>query len=160
MKKKDDGYVILGTSNTRLIYIPLYIMVLIVLFFMLYLKVNNLPLNQTGIILGIVFIVVIFKFTELHRLSNYYEINQDALVHVRGLINKNSKNVDVFAISDIDIDQNLWQRMLGYGTVKVRLFSEDNSTLVKDIKNPKEFVRVLEKVMMEKRIEVSKNAKK
>ena len=90
-------------------------------------------------------------FTEFHRITNAYEIDSNAVVHIHGIFTKVTRRADLLAISDADVSQNPWQRVLGYGDVSVRAFSKDSTMWIKDIDNPKEFVEFLEMKMNKKR---------
>ncbi len=64
---------------------------------------------------------------------------------------KNVTKIDFLKVSDLEIDQPLLQRLLGYGTVNVRVFSKYPP--VKNINKPQKFLEELQK-LVRKRVEV------
>lgn len=135
----------LKIKSTRKVYIPFYFMIIIILGFIFFIKITGRELNKTALILMIVFIVLILKLTEIHRFSNSYEIGDSSLICSKGILTKNIKRIDYFAISDINVHQGLLQRLLGFGDVIVSLFSFDEATKIKNINNPEELALKIEK---------------
>ena len=43
------------------------------------------------------------------------------------------------SISDLDLDQPVHKRILGYGNINIRLFLNENPMRVSDINNPENF---------------------
>ncbi len=150
-EKKNTEF--LHVRNSRKMYFPIYLMVFILIFIIGYIKYNGLALNNIALILGIIFIIFAIKSTEIHRFLNLYEINNNFVVHTSGIFSKKVKNIELTSISDVRIDQNLWQRIMGYGNIYVSLFAEVN--IVRNVNNPRKFVNFLEKKMDSKRRAVS-----
>jgi membrane protein YdbS with pleckstrin-like domain len=146
MKKKEKEGVLKQRSSRKL-YIPFYLMIILLIGLMGFIFFSGKALNTFALICALVFVFFVVKLTELHRLTNLYEINPSTLIHTVGLVNRNSTRTDFFAISDVDITQTAWQRILNYGDIEIRLFSRDNVTKVKDIDDPESFVEFLEKCM-------------
>jgi len=147
---------VMKAKTSRKLYIPYYVMVLILLGFISYIKYNDLAINDYAFWGAVIFSFFVIKFVEIHRLSDSYEIHHDVLVHSQGIFNKKIKSVDFFAISDLDVTQNILQRILNFGDVNVRLFSKDSTTYIKNITNPKKFARVLEENISKRRATVGK----
>ena len=97
------------------------------------------------------FVFLVFNITETHRMSSSYSITPDDLTCRFGIFNKKIVKLDYLAISNLGVEQNFWQWMLGYGDIDVRLFSKENSVTLKNINHPSRFVKELERVMQEKR---------
>jgi len=151
-KRKRDKNKILGIRNSRKVYFPLYFLALILIFIVFWILYKELPLNTFALTLLIIFIILIIKYTELHRLSNYYEINRNAFIHKSGLLNKKSKNIDILTISDVDWQQSPWQRLIGFGNVNLRIYSNPMAEInIKNINHPAKFVRTLEKAILDKK---------
>ncbi len=136
---------------SRKIYWPFYLMALVIALILIIFYIKGNEIHSVAFWLAIVFIILTIKYTELNRLNDFYEINPMSLIHCHGLINKKIKSIDYFAISDLDIDQSLTQRMMNIGSVNIRLFSEDSTTSVKNIPHPEKFAQELEKTIMKKR---------
>ena len=153
-KRRDIEKIVTRISRKK--YIPVYLLAILILSIVIFRFIKGIPLNNNAIIIVAVFIIIMLKLTELHRLSHKYEINSDSLVHTKGILNKISRKMDFFAISDFDVSQSLWQRIMSIGNVNVRLFSKDSIMQIKDISKPFEFADFLEKMMFKKRKETNK----
>jgi len=105
-------------------------------------------INDYALIGAGVFILGSLKMTEIHRLSNKYHIGNMHFIHIKGILNKISRSLDFFAISDLDVSQTAWQRILGYGDVNVRLFSKDSTSTIKNINKPHRFAEILKERMI------------
>ena len=150
-KKEKIKKYFMKVSNSRKIYLPIYFMILVLIAVVIFIKYNDLNLSTPVFILVILFILFSIKITELHRWSNSYEITKDSLVHNKGILNRKTRSMDFLAISDTEVKQNIWQRLLNYGDVSVRLYSGESSNPAKNINNPKKFARCLEKMIHAKR---------
>jgi uncharacterized membrane protein YdbT with pleckstrin-like domain len=149
---------ILRLRTTRKLYVPVYLMIIILLITVTVLKFRGYPINILVIWAIGIFIIGSIKATELHRLKDLYEINPLSVVHTEGYLKKISKRLDLFAISDLDIMQSFWQRILGYGDVYIHLFAEKRP--IKNISNPQKFADFLEKTIREQRIDAEKDVPK
>lgn len=147
MKEED----VLITRNSRKLYIPLYVMLTILFGTIAFIQFSGRDLNFMAVQATLIFTFFLFVTTELHRLGNLYEIHPSSLVHVKGILKKITRRTDLSAVSDADISQNLWQMMLGYGNVSVRVFSQDSAMRVRNISKPAVFVNFLETNMHKKR---------
>jgi len=152
-KRKEEEKIFMKVSNSRKLYIPIYFMILVLVGVIIFIKYNGLMLNNSILILVGLFILFSIKFTELHRFSNSYQINEHSFVHKRGIFSKKIRNMDFLAISSIEVEQNFWQRLLGYGDVSIRLYSGETDNLVKHINNPAKFARFLRERIYLKRKE-------
>ncbi len=141
---KKKRFKIIKSNNSRKLYIPFYLMLIILLGTIFYIRVNNKPLNYLALVMVIAFSVIIILGTEIHRLYNTYKITENSLIHIMGYFTKQSKRMDFNAISDFYIVQNLWQRIFSYGNIEVRLYSGDTTISVKNINNPSQFIDIIE----------------
>jgi len=135
--------VLIKTTNSRKVYLFIYLMIIILIGVIIYIKATGRPLNSYAIKLVIGFVIASVIATELHRRYNTYEVDEGSLVHTMGILTKRSRKMDFSAISDLYVIQTLWQRMLSYGSVEVRLFSGENTTHIKNINNPSTFVDIV-----------------
>jgi uncharacterized membrane protein YdbT with pleckstrin-like domain len=140
---------VLRQRTSRKMYLPIYAMVLILIGAAIFLQFRGIEITNIAIWAIVIFTLGSLKFTEVNRLNHFYEINPMAVVHTKGYFKRISKRIDLFAISDVDITQNFWQRILGYGDVEIHLFAE-KSTL-KNINNPTKFVNFLEETIRKQR---------
>ncbi len=139
------------TRNSRKLYIPIYVMIFILFGTIAFIQFSGRELNILALQATIIFSFLVLLITELHRFNNLYEIHSNALVHVKGLLKKVIRRTDLLAVSDADQSQNLWQMMLRYGNVSVRVFSQDSTMYVRNIDNPSAFIEFLEDKMSKKR---------
>lgn len=144
---------VIKIRNSRKVYFPVYLMIFILVLTITIIKISDKELNNLAFKGGLIFSLIILIFTEIHRFSNLYEINQNSLVHTKGIFVKKTKRVDLLSISDADSKQNPWQRLFKYGDVNINLFSGYNAVPVKTINHPKKFVDFLEEKTRKKRIE-------
>jgi uncharacterized membrane protein YdbT with pleckstrin-like domain len=154
MGKEDT---ILSTTNSRKLYIPIYFMGVFLLLLILFLELKGFSINKSVFLVTVIFIFLLILGTEIHRLKSKYEISANSVVHIEGYINKTAKRIDLFAISDVDVSQKWWQRILNFGNVSVHLFSAESTTPIKNINNPKNFALILEQQMRKKRVGGRKN---
>ena len=108
----------------------------------------QISIEKPTAVVAAIFIIASIKGSELHRFNYLFEITPLALVYTEGILSKKSKRIDLSSISDINISQNPWQRLLRYGDVNVKLFSEGSK--IPNINNPKKFALVLEETMVNK----------
>jgi uncharacterized membrane protein YdbT with pleckstrin-like domain len=157
MPKKEDfsAEQVLKLRTSRKLYAPVYVMIIVLIIAVTTLKFKGFPINSLVLWATGIFILGSLKATEIHRLKDLYEINPLSVVHTSGYFKKISKRVDLFAISDLDVTQSLWQRVLGYGDVVVHLFAEKKP--FKNISNPHRFADFLEKTIREQRTATQKN---
>ena len=136
--------------TSRKAYFPVYLMIFILLFAVIAIKVSGKEINQFALNLVLIFSAALIIFIEVHRLKDLYEINNTALVHSVGILSRKTRKVDLISVSDADSKQTAWQRILNYGDVAARMFSQDSTLLVKNIHNPVKFADFLEMKMDEK----------
>ena len=135
---------IISICNSRKVYIPIYLMTILLITSAVYIKIEGYSLNKYAFVGVVLFALGSIKMTEIHRLTNRYEIGEATLSHVHGLFSKVNRKLDFFAISDLDVSQTPWQRMLNFGDINVRLFSKDSVARIKGISNPVKFADTLQ----------------
>lgn len=127
-------------------------MIFILILTITIIKISGKELNKFALEIVLAFSATLIMFTEIHRFINLYEINQNSLIHSKGIFVKKTKRVDLLSISDADSKQNPWQRLFNYGNVNVNLFSGDSAVPVKYIHSPTKFVDFLEEKTSKKRV--------
>lgn len=148
---KEDSDKVLKVRGSRKTYIFFYVLALILVVFSAYIFFSGRPLNTFALVLIVVFVLLTIKVTEIHRFLNLYEVNPESFIHTRGIFNKTFENIDFLAVSHLEIVQSLWQRILNFGDVNVRVFGRENTNFVKNISDPFKFVRFFEDRVNEKR---------
>jgi len=151
--KKEPQYMgkIVKIRNTRKIYIPIYLMIIILLFSISYIKFSGKEVNDLAFKASLLFSAATLIFTEIHRYFNFYEINQNSLIYSTGFIKNTTRRIDLLSISDADAIQTIWQKMLNYGDVHVRLFAKDTSVYMDGVNDPLQVVDFLIGLIDEKR---------
>ncbi len=151
MPKKKEESEVLKVRSSRKMYILVYLMILILLSTVAVIKFTGRELNTFALRIVLIFSVLCILVTESHRFQNLYEINDTSLIHIKGILFQSTKRTDLLAVSDAEIKQNPWQRMLNYGTVEVAVFSKESMTAMHDINRPLEVVTFLEQKIADKR---------
>ena len=139
----------LRVRNSRKVYIPAYIMIIILVSTLIYVQVAEKPINDLALKIAIIFSITVLLTTEIHRLGNSYEIGDNSLIHKKGYFTITFTRLQFGAISDSDVRQNPWQRIFHYGNVEVHLFSKENRVLIRNINKPSYFVNFLHKKIRE-----------
>ena len=148
MQKKEFLFKV---RKSRKSYFLIYVMILIILGVLYYFKQQGLTIPGIALIISIIFIVLLIKFTEIHRLKDWWAITNSALIQSLGLLNKNVREVGFSSISDMDISKPFFKRFLNYGDVNVRLFLNETSIKIRDISNPEQFVEDFQRIILQNR---------
>lgn len=140
----------LKIRGSRKRYFLIYVMVLIVIAIVGYIRYNNLFLSESAFVFAIIFIISALFSTEIHRFMEFYRITTNYLECTVGLFSKKTKKILIESIVDIDLNQKVWQRFLGYGTLNIHAASGVNIIQIKSINNPVRFMDFLEERVDEK----------
>jgi uncharacterized membrane protein YdbT with pleckstrin-like domain len=135
-------------------------MVLVLIGVIIYLMSEGKPINTLALLIAGIFSFFVIKSTELHRLSNLYEITGNGVKHVQGLINKKTVQLQFAAISDVNVTQNFLQMILGYGDVNIHLFSRESMTKIANINKPHRFMEELENKLAQRDLNVQSSGGK
>lgn len=152
VKEKRRENVLIEARPSRKQYIPFYLMVLFLLGLLIYLNFKGVELSGGAVTAFLLFFFIGLNLTEVHRRNTLYRVTPNNILCIYDyLLNKNVQKIDYFGISDIYVENGLWQWLLDYGNILVRLFSKDATIKIKNINKPNEFADVIEKVMMDHR---------
>ena len=138
---------LIKARRSRKTYFLIYVMIFSILFLLGYLYYNDYPLNKFSLIVAFGFIILLFKVTEIYRLKDWWAITESSLIQSTGIFNKNVRELDFSSISDLDLDQPFFKRILNYGNVNVRLFLNETSIKIININRPGEFIEELQRIM-------------
>ncbi|MCR4327830.1 MAG: PH domain-containing protein [Nanoarchaeota archaeon] len=141
MKKEQ---ILLKVWTSRKAYLFYYFLILLLIGVLGYFYFKGIELSTNLWIIAIVLILFLIKFIEIHRIRNWWAITDMALIESKGIVNKNIREIDFTSISDIDLDQWLYKRILGYGTINIRRFMNEASISVKNINNPERFLNIVQ----------------
>jgi uncharacterized membrane protein YdbT with pleckstrin-like domain len=109
-----------------------------------YVQAKKASVNSIFLYMAIGFIVLIFLGTEIHRFSSVYYLDAMSLMCSKGIFKKEIKKISFPSISDINLHQNFWQRILGFGTIFVSQYSGSHATPIKNINKPLSFLNKIE----------------
>ena len=93
--------------------------------------------------------LIILGYTEIHRLMLRYRFMQDKLVILEGLLKQDKKNIYFHALGfvpDINIKQNIIQRILKYGSISV-VGGMISAFEIKDVSNPHKIMELIENLI-------------
>ena len=147
MPKKENIYEksMIKARTSRKAYLPYYTMGFILIAVIAYIKSTGRPLNNIAVIATIIFILLIIKVTEVHRLSKYYEVMLAYVAFSKGFFKKDRIQIHMPTISDIVLKQTPWQRILNFGNVEIYRYTTGTpNILVKNINNPHAFIEAIE----------------
>ncbi len=150
MPKKKEEDEILRMRMSRKIYLPIYLMMAVLFLTLAYIQFSGEEINPLAFRAVLIFTLGALLFTEGYRYQNLYAIDDQSIIHVKGILFKKTKRTDLTSVSDVELIQNPWQLLLNYGNVEVSVFSKDNSTNVKNINRPLEFMTFLQNKMAKK----------
>ncbi|MBU1246170.1 MAG: PH domain-containing protein [Nanoarchaeota archaeon] len=148
MQKKNF---LLKVRRTRRSYFLVYFMILIIIGVLIYFNINGLAIPTFTLVISIGFIILLVKFTEIHRMRHWWAITDSTLIQSVGLLNKNMREVSFSSISDVGINKPLFKRLLNYGDVTVRIFLNETSIKIKNISNPERFVENFQSIISQDR---------
>ena len=142
---------LLKVRRSRKIYLLVYLMIFIVIGVLIYFNRSGLTIPKFALIISLAFILILVKWTEIHRMKDWWGITDSELVQSLGLLNKNVREVGFPSISDMDVHKPFLKRLLNYGDVNIRLFLNETSIKIKDINKPEQFVEDFQLIMSQNR---------
>jgi membrane protein YdbS with pleckstrin-like domain len=83
-------------------------------------------LKRVVLIAGLALGLILFLVVVVKRYSLLYRLSSQRLFVYRGLISRQVEELELFRVRDIDVKQNFWERILGYG--RMTIFSTDATT--------------------------------
>jgi len=133
--------------SSRKGYTTYYIMAMVVAIILIYIKLTGHPLPNNLLIASIVFIILIIKSTEIHRLTHHYDLTPHTLEKVEGIFFQKVKRMNYGSISQLHLTQNPIEKILNIGTIEIAQFSETIRTDIKNINKPKELLHEISKMI-------------
>ena len=146
VKKKGNRKRIRKLRPSRKLYMPYYSMIVILTLFLIYIKYTGRIINDTAFNVVLFFAIVIIAVTEIHRIGESYHLTSSSVILDTGYFGILSKRMEFEAISDIQILQGPWQRLLNFGDVQ--LFKFGPGPIMKNINRPNAFVNELEQIII------------
>ena len=141
MKKEQ---ILLKVWRSRKSYLFYYFLIFLILGGLGYFYYLKIEISTTTLIISLVAVLLIIKIIEIHRIRNWWAITESSFVESKGILNKNIRELDFASISDIDLNQGFYKRLLGYGTINVRRFLNETSIVINNINRPERFLNILQ----------------
>jgi uncharacterized membrane protein YdbT with pleckstrin-like domain len=100
-------------------------------------------LRPLGWIAVVIAVVPAFELVRifLDWLNERYIITNRRVIEVRGIINKHIRDSALEKVNDVDMNQSIVGRLLGYGTVQIITGSDIGVNMFRRISNPVRFKR-------------------
>jgi membrane protein YdbS with pleckstrin-like domain len=142
---------LIKVRKSRKSFFILYLMMFFVLGFLAYLWLNGNGPEKIALISGIIFIILLIKYIEISVWKDWWAITENSLIQSTGILDKNVREIDFSSISDLDLDQAFFKRVLNYGNVNVRLFINETSIKIININKPRQFIDELQRLISKSR---------
>ena len=137
----EDKY-LMKVYRSRTSYFLIYLMILTVLVFLGYVYSTHGEISKIALIISGVFIFSAIYITEIHRFREWWAITPESVIHNLSILNKNVMEVDFSKISDLELDQPFFSRLMGHGTVRIRMYTKFIPVI--NIYNPRKFLKTLQ----------------
>ena len=103
------------------------------------------------VVASVIFIAIVIKVVEVNIIRDWWAITDSTFIESKSILDKNVREIDFNAIADIDLDQPLFKRILGYGTVNIRKFLNEKTIIVEDINEPDKFINILQEAIQKRK---------
>jgi hypothetical protein len=143
--------ILLKVFKSRKSHVHYYFMILVVWVFVSFLYYWRGVIDFKILIAAAVFTAFVLYFIEVDIVRNWWAITDSFIIESKSILNKNVREIDLNSIADIDLDQPLFKRFLGYGTVNIRKFLNEKSITIPDIDNPEVFINILQDAIQRKK---------
>lgn len=88
------------------------------------------------------------------RISANYKLTSQRFIHERGILNRHTDRVETLDIEDVSYDQNLIDRMLGVGSLKITSKDPSHPDLtIPGVPNVEKVAELLDKARRQERLE-------
>lgn len=142
---------IMKVRIARRSFLGIYLMILIVIFLMGYLNYSGIRPGTIAWVVSGAFVYFSIKYVEYHRWKDWWAVTDRSLIQSKGIFSKNVREIDFSSISDLDLEQAFFKRILNYGNVNVRLFLNETSIKIINITRPDEFIEKLQSLINDSR---------
>jgi len=126
-------------------------MIFVILIINAFLYYTNKTMDLRVLIISVVFIVIVIWFIEVNIARNWWAITDTFLIESKSILNKNVREIDFNSIADIDLDQPLYKRFLGYGTIYIRKILNEKSITIEDVDDPVRFINILQEAIQKRK---------
>ena len=138
-------------THSRKAFFLEYVMAFIAIAILLAISVKGLEVNGILVIFVGIAAILGLSMPELKRIREKCIITNESVTVKRGILNKREHQFQLSTITDVNYRQNLWQRLLRYGTLVIRSFSHAGREIyVGNIDNPKKAMAAISKLVDQK----------
>ena len=93
--------------------------------------------------------VILWEGRPFLSISEFYTLTNERIKLVKGFLGKDVENFELIRVQDIDVDQNLSERMLGIGDITISGADASNPTIVlRNIHDPNAVYETLRKAWL------------
>lgn len=115
------------------------------------LLVSLLAASLVGPLAALVLLVVLFAMLAWRVLDAWhtrYVLTDFRVLRTSGVLDRNVEFIPWRKVTDVSLRRSFWQRMVGASTIRIESANEASRfRAMTDVRNPKEFFRVLQEVM-------------
>ena len=134
-------------KETRKTFIPGYMLMASLAAMPFVLKIKGFDIGRTTLIFIAGIVGIGLFIPEIVRAWSESIVTKDQVITKTGIITKMERKVFVNTVTDVHIEQNLWQRLWNYGTLIIRSFAPGGEMRLGHISNPRKKVVEIEKVL-------------
>ena len=128
-----------------------YVMAFIALAILFAIAAKGLEVNGIWVVIVGIVAIIGLSVPEIKRIREKCIITNESVTVKRGILNKREHQFQLSTITDVNYRQNLWQRLLRYGTLVIRSFSHAGREIyVGNIDNPKRAMAAISKLVGQK----------
>ena len=142
-------------KNSRKAFLLEYLLVLIAIAIFLRIIIKGYEMNGILVLaLGIAAFIGLIR-PEIARKRMVCVITPEAVTIKKGILSKREHQFHMSSITDVNYEQNIWQRIWNYGDIIIRSFSHAGKKIkVANVHNPKETMAAVHR-LVDKKIDKS-----
>jgi uncharacterized membrane protein YdbT with pleckstrin-like domain len=138
--------ILLKLKPTRRAFALDYLIILILIGTLIFFQVTGNFINPVGLYGAIGLSTIILIYIEFSRFSNTYYVTKNKLITKKGIIGKQTNSIFFYNISEINLNQSFFQRILKYGDIVINSQAANQIGFEK-VTSPKKIIHQIEKLM-------------
>lgn len=140
---------ILKLRPSRIGFLKDYLLALFLALFLIYLNLINFYIIWLGYAAAVILILILIASPEIQKIRNVYKITPSQVIVEEGIIGRKRKSVFMDNIADVSVQQNILERLVGFGTVVIGSSSgrEHMELKLSAIKRPKKVAYEIERAI-------------
>ncbi len=138
-------------TDSRKAFILEYVMAFIAIAILFSIAAKGLQVSSIFVLIVGIVAVIGLSMPEIKRMKKKCIITHESVIVKKGILNKREHQFHLSTITDVNYHQNLWQRLLRYGTLVIRSFSHAGREIyIGNIDNPKKAMAGISKLVDQK----------